>query len=78
MKNKIRNAKQFIQNHDHKIAAALGLVVGAGGTYVMMRTPHTNAILHITRDQIEQLMSNPDSVVEYELPRATCLLAINN
>jgi shikimate kinase len=69
MKSRIVRAKNFVRNHNHGLATAGGLVVGAAVTYRVLTTQGEALHLRLTVEQAKKLLADPNVCVSYDTPR---------
>lgn len=71
MKDRIARAKKFVRDHNHGLATAGGLIVGAAVSYRYLNPTQDDALRHLrlTVDQAKTLLDKPNEMcVSYELP----------
>lgn len=78
MKNRINRTKQFVRDHSHQLCYASGLVIGVAVTHHIMSPAQRDAMLHLTKDQVEKLMQNPgDLVCTFDTPLQTVHVVVD-
>jgi|SoiMethySBSTD1v2_1073268.scaffolds.fasta_scaffold1472935_3 hypothetical protein len=77
MKSRIVRAKNFVRNHNHGLATAGGLIVGAAVTYRTLTTQGDVQYLRLTVEQANKLLIDPTMCVEYNTPRQLLRVFVN-
>lgn len=78
MKNRIARAKNFVRNHNHGLATAGGLIVGAAVTYRSLTTQGDVHYLRLTVEQAKKLLEDPTMCVAYDTPRQVFHLFVDH
>lgn len=78
MKNRIARTRQFVRDHSHTVVAVAGVAAGAAVTYKLTKSNLPNFVLNASTEQLNQLLANPGSYLEFETPKQMILFTVDN